>query len=359
MTDSRIKTLLASGLAAFFFAACAGSRSQLKVGKSVEGEVVEADGIAPYDSSDQIKSKRGSLVDAQRNAVEQAVGVFVSGRTLVDKAVAIQNSILAKTDGYIKKYDILKEGRDGEFYKTRIRALVAIKELQEDLSQMSLLNTPELKRPRVSVALIEVIDKADTTQGAAQSALQKVLGDQGFVVVSADSAQPPDLALKGKAEAFPFQSEGLGGFVSYRARLSVQALKPGTKNVVLSLTKEASGLGGNPELAGLKALESVGTLAGNEMATQLVDTFQKNTNVMVFVENAKTFSDVEKVRKHLAAQPGVSDLMLRVYDNQMAQFEVQLGSIQPAELASQLEGGADVGLKVMESKPDLIRLKLD
>src|SRR5688500_12605550 len=89
---------------------CAGRKSHLKLDKTDQGEVVEAEGFAPYDPKDLINTKRGSLVDAQKNAVEKAVGVFVSGRTMVEKAVAIENNILARTDGYIKKYDVVSEG---------------------------------------------------------------------------------------------------------------------------------------------------------------------------------------------------------------------------------------------------------
>src|SRR4051812_37593662 len=93
----------------FLLAGCAG-KSHLKVGRSADGEVVEAEGFAPNDPKDIINTKRGSLVDAQRTAIEKAVGVFVSARTMVEKAVAIENNILARTDGYIKKYDVISEG---------------------------------------------------------------------------------------------------------------------------------------------------------------------------------------------------------------------------------------------------------
>src|SRR5438270_666390 len=125
-----------------FFSGCAGSKSRLKVGKTTEGEVVEAEGFAPNDPKDVLNTKRGSLVDAQRNAIEKAVGVFVSARTMVEKAVAIENNILARTDGYIKKYDVIGEGpAESNLYRTRIRALVALKDLEKDLRDMALLKT--------------------------------------------------------------------------------------------------------------------------------------------------------------------------------------------------------------------------
>lgn len=352
--------LIATTTALFFLVGCAGSKSRLKLGKTVEGEVVEAEGFAPNDPKDIINTKRGSLVDAQRNAIEKAVGVFVSARTLVEKAVAIENNILARTDGYLKKYDILNEGpTDNGLYRTRIRALVALKDLEQDLKDMSLLKTNELKRPRVALDITEQVNKADVNEGTAENALQSTLMEQGFVIVQGDRLKEADLVIKGKASSFPFQAEGLGGFVSYRARLAVQAVRPGTQDVVSSMSREASGLGGNPDLAALKSLETVGELMGREFGTQLTDAWSKGKNLLVFVEGVKSFADVERVRKHLVSQPGVSDMTLRLYDEGMAQFEVQLGSVSSNELAASLEQSKSLPMKVLESKPQTLRLGLE
>jgi len=342
------------------FLGCAGSKTRLKVGKTADGEVVESEGFAPNDPKDMINTKRGSLVDAQRNAIEKAVGVYVSARTMVEKAVAIENNILARTDGYLKKYDIVSEGlAENNLYRTRIRALVALKDLEKDLNDMSLLKTAELKRPRVAIDITEKVDKAALDEPAASTALEKSLTDQGFVIVQGDRAKEADLLIKGKASSFPFQSEGLGGFVSYRARLAVQAVRPGTEDVIASTSKEASGLGGNPDLAALKSLETVGELTGSEFGAQLTDAWSKGKNLLVFVEGIKSFADVERVRKHLVSMPGVVDMNLRLYDEGMAQFEVQLGSIQSSELAASLAASQSLALKVLETKPDTLRLGLE
>jgi hypothetical protein len=345
-------------VAAVAFAGCAGSHSRLKVGKSADGEVVEAEGFAPNEGK-ILDIKRGSLADAQRNAVEKAVGVFVSARTLVEKAVAIENNILAKTEGYVKKYDILSEGpSDGNLYRTKIRALVAIKDLEKDLKDMSLLKTAELARPRVTIKLDETIDKNTTPEKAASTALEQSLTNQGFVVVQGDREKEAELVIKGTAASYPFQSEGLGGFVSYRARLAVQVTRPGAQDVVVSLSREASGLGGNRDLAALKSLETVGDLAGTDLGAQLTKIWSHGGTILIYVEGVKSFSDVEKVRKHLQSQPGVSDISLRLYDENMAQFEAQLGSQQPAELAASLEASQSLPMKVVESSPQSIRLTL-
>ena len=251
--------LLCAAVVVAALTGCSWHHSRLKLGdKGADGEVVEAEGLAPNNPKDLIGTKRASLVDAQRNAVEKVVGVYVSARTLVEKAVAIENNILAKTDGYVKKYDIIEEGPKGEFYRTRIRALVALKALQDDLKEITLADTPDLKKPRVLIDLKEDINKEAIDEKPASEAMARALTDAQFVIVDADRAKEADVIIRGKASAFPFQGEGLGGFVSYRAHLSAEAVRAGTTEVVASISQEASGLGGNNDLAGMKSLETVG-----------------------------------------------------------------------------------------------------
>ncbi|MFN0118748.1 MAG: hypothetical protein ACKVQC_10730 [Elusimicrobiota bacterium] len=93
-----------------------------------ELETIDATGSAFIENGDVIKAQRGALAEAQRSAVEKALGVMVYGRIVVDKAVAVQNRILSRTEGEVKKYDILSEQVVGDVYQIRIKALVSLKE---------------------------------------------------------------------------------------------------------------------------------------------------------------------------------------------------------------------------------------
>lgn len=330
------------------------SKSRLKMGTTDEGEVVEATGMAPHDSSDLLRTKRASLTDAQRNAVEKAVGVFVSARALNEQAIQIENNILAQTEGYIKKYDILKENVDGVFYKTKIRALVAIRDLEADLKKMSLLRSPELVRPRVQIVLSENIDQYANEQKPTSTMLSKELIKKGYVIVS----ENPDLEIQGSVVAHPFQASGLGGFVSYRARAEVKVLNAGTKEIVCSHIEEASGLGGSAELAGLKALETVGELLAEKLNQQIEDSWIQRRHLLAFVENVQNFDQVDRVKKHIESQPGVQSVVLRRYDEGMAQYEIEVGDLGSMDLARRMEKSKTVHMTVLETHPQTIHLKL-
>src|SRR5205085_9845630 len=102
---------------------------------------------------------------------------------LVEKAVAIENNILGNTEGYVKKYEILKEENENGLYKTRIRALVSLQAIQKDLKEMSFINTTELRRPRLSMQLTERIEKQPIDEHPAFTAIQRQLLDNGFNIV--------------------------------------------------------------------------------------------------------------------------------------------------------------------------------
>src|SRR5205814_3613530 len=132
-------------------------------------------GMAPYNAGDVPASRAAALAAAQRSAVELVVGVYVSARTRVEKALAIENNILARVDGYVKKYQILSEGKDGNYYKVRIRALVSTQKLHSDLDSLGLLRSPSVGSPRVALMIQEWIGEKPSQGQDATRALQQGL----------------------------------------------------------------------------------------------------------------------------------------------------------------------------------------
>ncbi|MDE2291459.1 MAG: hypothetical protein KGL53_05195, partial [Elusimicrobia bacterium] len=149
MKNARI--LLAAAVA-IAVAGCAHQR--LKLGKTKDGEVIEAEGWSPYDPKDLLASKQRSLAEAEKKAVEQVVGVYVSAKTRVAQAVTLDQNILAKVGGYIQSYEVEKEWQEDGFYKTKIRAYVLYKKVGDDLKELGLVR-PEAPpgNPRVAVVL--------------------------------------------------------------------------------------------------------------------------------------------------------------------------------------------------------------
>src|SRR5581483_5351447 len=69
------------GMTMLILSGC-GAGSRLKVGAAPEGEVIEAVGEVMNDPSNIEETRKKSLVDAQKKAVEMVVGLHLSAKTM-------------------------------------------------------------------------------------------------------------------------------------------------------------------------------------------------------------------------------------------------------------------------------------
>jgi hypothetical protein len=338
--------------AVFTLTACAGSSKRLKTGKTVEGEVVEAEGMAPYSEEDLPGTKAAALAAAQKSAVELVVGVYVTAKTRVEKAVAIEQNILTKSSGYVKRYEILSEGRAGSWYKMRIRALVSTAEIHEELDTLGALKQPAVGYPRVAVALQEYMGEKESGGEMATQALTQVLLNAGYKVVDLQNTPPKDedpietakhvnharaellVAGLARAQRMPVDPKTLAGMSSCRASLNFRIIETGTGEVVGTVSQVASGLDATPDFAAQKAYQQAAALAQPDLVALPAQLAQK-AHVNITLLGLKSFELLAKLQKSLATEPGVKDLFLRSYNQEegVATLDVLVDQLTPQELA--------------------------
>jgi hypothetical protein len=89
---------------------------------------VEASGeavLGDIDTPNEVKER--ARRDAQKNAVETAVGVFIKSHTLVSNSQLAEDLVYAAVRGRIEKSEILQEGwdsKDRSLYRVKIKALI-------------------------------------------------------------------------------------------------------------------------------------------------------------------------------------------------------------------------------------------
>lgn len=84
-------------------------------------------------------SRREAVEDALRNAVEEAMGTYVSVDLMVENKQIINENILSQTSGYIQEYKVLDEESKGGLYRVKIRATVKLGKIRDDLTAAGLL----------------------------------------------------------------------------------------------------------------------------------------------------------------------------------------------------------------------------
>lgn len=146
---------------------------------------VVATGMAAI-ATDRAAAVEEAVLDAKRNAVEQALGVIVNAEALAQNYEVVWDTIRTRSHGYIRRWELLGEPewdtRNG-LVKVRVRAMVSAADAVKDL-----WDVPEvyvaLERPSIGVRLLS----ADTRkpEPVSTAALVHALRVRGFDV--ADSA---------------------------------------------------------------------------------------------------------------------------------------------------------------------------
>jgi len=242
----RPRALLAGAL---LLAACAHQPARATRARSVDAE-----GWAPAVQSDPIGTRRRALAAALREAVEKTAGAAVTGRTRVDRAVAVEDAITSRTNGVVRSYEVLGETEDGGFHKTRVRALVEIDPIAEGKRRPE----PPPGDPKVAVLI------GGPNGAAAAAGVRRGLIEKGFTVIDGKDA---DITVRGDVSVTELGY--VGPWNSSRARINLEARQAKTGRVLWSSSSEASAVGPAVAAADAKASETAGALGGEELAREV------------------------------------------------------------------------------------------
>jgi len=130
-------------------------------------------------------TKDAALRDAQRKAIEQGAGTYISSHSQVKDFALIKDTIYAKAAGFIQKTEIIspaKEQEDGS-WTIKIKAEVSIKGIDDTWGVVSEL-LKAMVRPKIMVVCSEKIDRALQEDSTVQTRIEKLLLDSGFSLVN-------------------------------------------------------------------------------------------------------------------------------------------------------------------------------
>lgn len=99
----------------------------------------EATGEAAIVDNNRDKAFADAKAAALRDAVEQVVGVLVSSTTLTSNNQLVSDKILSKTEGYVRKYEVLEKKEEKGVMKVTVRAQVGAGQIDKDLQAMQAL----------------------------------------------------------------------------------------------------------------------------------------------------------------------------------------------------------------------------
>jgi len=122
----------------------------------VQGDMLVqvAQGEAAVLDDDRPAARQKAIDDALRRAVEMAAGTRVSSTTEMKDFQVRMDRVLMHAQGFVRRYEIVKEGMDGTVVQVTVRAFIGTAELDKDLEAMGLLMARK-GMPRTMVLIAE------------------------------------------------------------------------------------------------------------------------------------------------------------------------------------------------------------
>nr|MBF0221988.1 hypothetical protein [Desulfobulbaceae bacterium] len=132
-------------------------------------------------------SLEDAIRQAQRLAVEEAVGVFIQSKTEMENYILQKDKIISRTQGYVTRYDVLTQTEKNGVFEVQIQATVSLDKIKDDLLAMKIL-LESMQRPKLMILIAEEYKSMDDlNMQIAGTELSRLLAEKGFELV--DKAQ--------------------------------------------------------------------------------------------------------------------------------------------------------------------------
>lgn len=307
-----------------------------------------AEGMATIHNNFVDIARDKALENAQRNAVEKAMGVMISSSSEVENFQLKLDRILSESQGFISRYTIISEKRDGDTYQVTIEAEVGMDRLKDRMMAVNLIMTRKSK-PRLLVVFSEqaqkdavaeaamtryflskgfkLVDTGTVKKDQSQEAFQKLAADQKSIVGLAQR-YGGEVILIGNVETTS-NSFNLGGIEmhSNKAVVSVKAVNVDTGDVIATDNESVS----SPGMKG--DVKNVTEAAAGKLATKMMDRILERwsselTNTMtvkLIVAGLDTYQDLLGFKELLNLEvKGLREVHQRAYSQGRADMDIEI-----------------------------------
>lgn len=354
-----------------------------------QAEPTRATGSAPEASANY---KKAALQEAFRSAVHNAIGAQVNSETVVRESALLKDKIIVKSDGYVKKYEILDERTGGGDYEVTIKAWVSATELNKDLF-LNGINVDQVYdwagKPRLMVLMTDLIDGQVSPTPFIRNEMEGLFRSKGITVidhrqlgeikqrdiqlalndpqkaVALGNRFGAEIVIVGKSVSNFSRELDVAGFRQYfyTTQLDAKAYRTSTAEVLLSQVyadgqdADTSAMGKH-DAAVRSVRQVVGKNAGDIVFRVVKSWYQgmaKANSYQVIVSKLKG-SELSALVKSLGQNPSVIQVHRRSFNSGTAEIEIEYDGIQ-GSLVELLETNGVVPLALVSEEPYRISLE--
>lgn len=323
--------------------------------------IIEAEGAGVVINNDLALARDNALNDALRKAVEQAVGTVISSETIVQNFEVINDSIYAKSQGYIQNYRIINENVSDSLYRVTIRASVSLGTIKDDLQALGLLMARK-GMPRMMVLMAEqnvgqlhpsyYWDAIDLS--VSENVLQSSFLKEGFTFVDRASVEGElkNATMKGSdvgnraaarigkqvdaevvivGKAFAKAAGNIAGTAmkSLQANITARAVRTDNGMVIATANEHAAAVHIDDITGGSEAIKKATEKLADSLKTQIIAKWQSEVSstglVSLTVRQIKSYADFMKVKDALKNEiRGIKNVYIRKMESGVAKMDVEM-----------------------------------
>ena len=371
----------------------------VRAASAQETRTVTAEGVAAIQQGAIDTARDAALEDAQKRAVEQAIGIMIDSQTQVENYQLISDKILSQTKGYISRYNVTGESQEGQILRVRITADVAIGKLNDDLSAIGIL-LGQMHKPRTMIMIAEQNIGHDwyawwwgyhgeqTDIGVVENTFMDVFTQKGFEFIDHATAAKEikvtaaykvqdltveqartlgnqadaEVVIVGKALAKLYGDVG-GGMKSVQADLSAKAVRTDTGQVIATTVTHAAAVHITDTTAGIEALKKASTQAAEQMMEKILAVYSREAggtrpiSITITGLNKTQFVKFKDVLKNQVR--GIKDLHERSFTGTTARISVD-SKVSAQTLSDDLllKDFSTFTVEVVTSTPNSLELKV-
>jgi len=295
--------------------------------------------------------REAAIRDAQRQAIESVVGVYLTSETIVENFTLLKEEIYTKTKGYVSSQQILNERADIYGYSVTMEITVSTEKIEKDLAAIGLL-LQQKGNPRV-IVIINEYAPIRSPYPIAETAIADYLLDKEFKIVDPERIKVvrstnrvkallegdytkaavlgtelgADVLIVGTARSRRDYKKIAGDLYRAKADVKVRAILRDTGELIATANKRINGIGETIDEAYEKSLENAGKKVAQSLMKKILKRWKTDVyfgnQIQITIANVDSFAALSTFEQGMRRKiGGVTSVVRRSYERNVAILDV-------------------------------------
>jgi len=359
---------------------------------------VEVIGTAAVRSENVPAARRQAIADSMVASVELVAGKIVPLDARVRNFKTLNQVLYSHTDEFVQDYKVLAELKSGNRYRVLVQATVRADKIRDELERIGVvIGLKSIPRILFLIAEQNIDDlsprcrwtaAAGDTSLSSENAMAEIMRQKGLIIIDPEAlvqqgekmpeiTVPVDdrtalmLGLKLQADvvvtgsARVIRSANTMGVYNraFRGVVTTRALRTLTGAETAKTTRAVVSAGFDAAAAGREALAKAGTLAGQDLAAQIISLWKKeqsaSAGLEIVVGGTRNLADFVTFRRTVSDIAGVASILVKEIKPDEAVIGIDFdGDAHMLAEAMMLETYDSFGINIYDISDNRIMLEL-